>query len=185
MTCNNIFPTPFGVAAVIYHESPFLIIEILLPRPNRNDLAKAIKKSRGENTGSHQKALIVSESISDYFKGKPIRLPWQWMDLDGYTGLQRSVLATVADIPYGQLRSYRQIAEAIGRPRAYRFVGTTLAKNRFPILIPCHRVVKSDYSIGRFSGGTDLKRKLIELEAANRYRDPISDQAQSAGFPGS
>ena len=50
-------------------------------------------------------------------------------------------------------------------PRAYRFVVTTLANNPFPILIPCHRVIRSDSSFGQFGGGTDLKRKMIELEA--------------------
>jgi len=63
------------------------------------------------------------------------------------------------------LRSYRDIAVAVGRPRAYRFVGTTLANNPFPILIPCHRVIRSDGSFGLFGGGSDMKRKLIELEA--------------------
>ena len=57
------------------------------------------------------------------------------------------------------------VTTAVGRTRAYRFVGTTLANNPFPILIPCHRVIRSDGSFGRFGGGSDLKRKLIELEA--------------------
>ncbi|OEU65612.1 MAG: hypothetical protein BBJ57_04445 [Desulfobacterales bacterium PC51MH44] len=108
---------------------------------------------------------MVKESLSDYFKGKPIQPPWGWMDIGGFTKLQRSVLIATADIPYGELRSYKQIAQAINRPRAYRFVGTTLANNPFPILIPCHRVIRSDSSFGQFGGGTDLKRKMIELEA--------------------
>ena len=82
----------------------------------------------------------------------------------GLTLLQKLVLRATTDIPYGSVRSYKQIAEAIHRPRAYRFVGSTLAKNPFPILIQCHRVIRSDSSLGQFGGGTDLKRKLIEIE---------------------
>ena len=86
--------------------------------------------------------------------------------MGGLTRLQQSVLAATADIPYGELRSYKEVAEAVHCPRAYRFVGTTLAKNTFPIVIPCHRVIRSDGSFGQFGGGTDLKRKMIELEAS-------------------
>ena len=86
------------------------------------------------------------------------------MDMSGLTRLQKSVLAATAKTPYGTVRSYRAIAGTIDRPRAYRFIGTTLAKNRFPILIPCHRIIKSDGSIGQFRGGADLKRKLIQRE---------------------
>ncbi|MBW1836306.1 MAG: MGMT family protein [Deltaproteobacteria bacterium] len=82
----------------------------------------------------------------------------------GLTNLQQSVLVATTKIPYGDLRSYQAIAVTIGRPRAYRSVGSALAKNPFPILIPCHRVIRSDNSIGQFGGGA-LKRKLIELEA--------------------
>ena len=174
MTSHTIIPTPFGVAALIYHDDPFLLIEVLLPPVNRKNLVDAVTRNREENTCSHPKALIVLRLLSEYFKGKPIQPPWQWMDVNGYTSLQKAVLAATADIPYGQVRSYREIAEAVGRSRAYRFVGTTLAKNRFPLLIPCHRVVKSDSSIGRFGGGTDLKRKLIEREkAASKGRETL------------
>ena len=83
----------------------------------------------------------------------------------GLTNFQQSVLVATTKIPYGALRSYQAIAVTIGRPRAYRAVGSALAKNPFPILIPCHRVIRSDNSIGQFGGGTALKQRLIELEA--------------------
>ncbi|MEA3438105.1 MAG: MGMT family protein [Thermodesulfobacteriota bacterium] len=94
-----------------------------------------------------------------------IKPPWEWMDMSGLTKLQQLVLRATADIPSGSVRFYKQIAEAINRPLSYRFVGSTLAKNPFPILIPCHRVIRSDSSLGRFGGGTDLKKELIEMEA--------------------
>jgi len=106
----------------------------------------------------------ASECIENYFKGTAIKPPWEWMDMAGLTPLQQLVLRVTVDIPYGSVRSYKQVAEAIHRPKAYRFVGSTLAKNPFPILIPCHRVIRSDSSLGQFGGGTDLKRELIEME---------------------
>ncbi len=165
---NLIFSTPFGDAAIIYREGPFLIIKILLPLPNKKDIIESIGRDKLGKPGLHEKASIISGSIIDYFKGRPIHIPWppwEWMDMSRLTMLQKSVLVATAGIPYGKLRTYKDIAEAIHRSRAYRFVGTTLANNPFPILIPCHRVIRSDFSLGRFSGGTDLKRKLIELEA--------------------
>jgi methylated-DNA-[protein]-cysteine S-methyltransferase len=61
--------------------------------------------------------------------------------------------------------SYKTIAAAVDRPKAYRFVGTTLAINPFPILIPCHRVIRSDGAIGEYGGGSALKKWLIDLES--------------------
>jgi methylated-DNA-[protein]-cysteine S-methyltransferase len=87
--------------------------------------------------------------------------------MEGITELQKAVLVATATIPYGELKTYKQIAEAIKNPRAYRFVGTALAKNPFPILIPCHRVIRSDLTFGQFGGGAELKRKLIDLEDRN------------------
>ena len=164
MTAYLIFTTPLGHMAVIYRVTPFAVIKILLPSKDKEGLVNAVKAFGRQHTGFHDNAFRVKESILDYFKGKPIPPPWGWLETGGLTELQKSVLASTADIPYGGLRSYRDIAVAVGRPRAYRFVGTTLANNPFPILIPCHRVIRSDGSFGRFGGGSDMKKKLIALE---------------------
>jgi len=165
MICYLIFTTPLGHMAVIYRVTPFAVIKILLPSQDKKGLVNAAETFGRHHTGFHDNAFRVKESIIDYFKGKPISLPWGWLETGGLTELQKSVLASTADIPYGELRSYKEIAVAVGRARAYRFVGTTLANNPFPILIPCHRVIRSDGSFGRFGGGSDLKKKLIGLEA--------------------
>jgi methylated-DNA-[protein]-cysteine S-methyltransferase len=165
MICYLIFKTPLGHMALIYRATPFVVIKILLPGRDKAGLVNTVKTFGPQGTGSHDKALRVKQSIIDYFKATPISPPWEWLDTKGLTKLQQSVLASTAHIPYGELRSYKDIAAAVGRARAYRFVGTTLANNPFPILIPCHRVIRSDGSFGRFGGGSDLKKKLIELEA--------------------
>ncbi len=159
-----VFPTPFGDAAIIYTDKPFLILKVFLPQRHRKYLAKTIEKDWQAKAGAHPNALKIAGIIEEYFKGTAVKPPWEWMDMAGLTQLQQLVLRATTDIPYGSVRSYKQIADAIHRPRAYRFVGSTLAKNPFPILIPCHRVIRSDSSLGQFGGGTDLKRELIEME---------------------
>lgn len=160
-----VFQTPLGDAAIIYTDKPFLILNVLLPQKYKKELVKTIEKDWQAKAGANPNALKIAGIIEKYFEGAAIKPPWKWMDIAGLTQLQQLVLRATADIPYGSVRSYKQIAESIHRPRAYRFVGSALAKNPFPILVPCHRVIRSDSSLGKFGGGTDLKRNLIDLEA--------------------
>jgi methylated-DNA-[protein]-cysteine S-methyltransferase len=106
----------------------------------------------------------MCKDIQAYFRGASIKARWEFLDLSGLTPLQRSVLKAVSSVPHGEVRSYGQVAAQIGHPGACRFVGTTLAKNPFPILIPCHRIVRADGSAGGFYGGTDLKERMLLLE---------------------
>ncbi|WP_300609433.1 MGMT family protein [Methanohalophilus sp.] len=86
------------------------------------------------------------------------------MDLSELSDFERRVLQFTRLIPYGKTLTYSELAEAIGNHGAARAVGTALRKNPYPLLIPCHRVVRKD-GIGNYAfGGTDLKRKLIEME---------------------
>ncbi len=88
-------------------------------------------------------------------------------DLRGLSEFERAVLLKALEIPDGEVRPYRWIAKEIGHPDAVRAVGTALAKNPVPLLIPCHRVVRSDGSIGNYSlGGRRAKRTLLQVEGA-------------------
>jgi len=104
--------------------------------------------------------------LKDYFNGDSVDFGRLRLDLSGYTEFQSDVLEAVASIPSGEVRSYKQVAEMVGRPRAYRAVGNAVGNNRTPIVIPCHRVIRSDGSIGHFGGGVRLKRFLLRLEGA-------------------
>lgn len=77
---------------------------------------------------------------------------------------QLKVWREISKIPYGQTRTYKKIARAIGNPFAYRAVGQACKRNPFPILIPCHRVIKSNGSFGGYSGGIKKKKLLLDLE---------------------
>lgn len=87
------------------------------------------------------------------------------VDLRLASGFRLSVLGHLRSIPYGTTESYSKVAAAVGSPAAVRAVGSACANNPVPLIIPCHRVVRSDGTIGQFGGGTEAKRLLLALEA--------------------
>ena len=103
--------------------------------------------------------------LGEYFEGdrKSFELP---LKLTG-TEFQVRVLEELQRIPYGETKSYRDIAERIGRPKAVRAVGAANGRNPIPIIIPCHRVIGSHGELTGFGGGLDTKEALLRLEAEN------------------
>ncbi len=91
------------------------------------------------------------------------------LDLRG-TPFQRKVWSALAKIPYGQTRSYKEIAEAIGRPRAFRAVGSANGSNSVPLILPCHRVIESNGGLGGFGHGLKAKNQLLDFEKAHVLR---------------
>lgn len=164
MISYHICPTALGYAAILFQTRPFLVKRILLPRSHKNALTKEIQRIGPAKPGRSVAVLDMCKDMKAYFKGTPIETPWKFLDLGGLTPLQRSVLGAVASVPHGHVRSYGKIAAQVGRPRACRFVGTTLAQNPFPIFIPCHRIVRADGSLGGFGGGAKLKKCMLSLE---------------------
>jgi len=100
-----------------------------------------------------------------YFGGGIVGFPDK-LDLEEASPFQRRVWAVTRLIPYGNTRSYKWVAEQIGKPGASRGAGQALSKNPLPIIIPCHRVVKADGRLGGFGGGLEMKRRLLNLEAS-------------------
>src|SRR5216683_5500954 len=93
------------------------------------------------------------------------RLPERYFDLRSVTEFERAVLLKALEIPRGEIRTYGWIAAQIGHPLAVRAVGSALRKNPVPVLIPCHRVVRSDGHIGEYAlGGSDAKRQILAAE---------------------
>lgn len=107
----------------------------------------------------------VARELDEYFTGarRHFDLP---LDFQLATGFRRAVLGQLPTIGYGQTASYAQVAAAAGHPRAFRAAGTACALNPLPVVVPCHRVVKSDGSPGRYRGGPAAKQLLLNLEAA-------------------
>jgi methylated-DNA-[protein]-cysteine S-methyltransferase len=107
----------------------------------------------------------ATRQLAEYFEGSRTRFDLP-LDFRLSKGFRRSVLDHLPEIGYGQTWSYAEVAQAAGSPRAVRAVGTACATNPLPVVVPCHRVVRSDGSYGQYLGGVEAKRKLLTLEAA-------------------
>jgi methylated-DNA-[protein]-cysteine S-methyltransferase len=103
--------------------------------------------------------------LKEYWAGRRTRFTLP-IDLKG-SPFQRAVWQELQTIPYGTTRSYSEVADAIGRPKAVRAVGTAIGQNPIPIMIPCHRVVGKDGRLAGYRGGLALKRELLRLESAH------------------
>ena len=169
----HICDAAFGYAAILFQTEPFFVKRIFLPHSYKRALRKQIQRTGPAKPGHTPAVVSLCKDIQAYFTGTPIKVRWKFFDLSGLTPLQRSVLKAVAGVPHGEIRSYSQIAAQVGHPRACRFVGTTLAQNPLPILIPCHRIVRADGSPGGFYGGTDLKKRLLLLEKGGLVKSGV------------
>ncbi len=107
------------------------------------------------------------DRLERYASGQVVDLSDLPIDLSPFTTFQRAVLSACRSIPHGETRTYGQLAETVGRPRAARAVGNVMRRNRYPLIVPCHRVVGVNGMCG-FSApdGVDLKRRLLALEGA-------------------
>lgn len=103
--------------------------------------------------------------LDEYFAGRRRRfdVPLDWALTRAF---RREVLRATAEIPYGETASYRHVATVAGSPGAVRAAGSALATNPVPILVPCHRVLRSDGGLGQYRGGADAKARLLALERA-------------------
>jgi methylated-DNA-[protein]-cysteine S-methyltransferase len=107
----------------------------------------------------------VAREIDEYF-GRRRRVFDLTLDLSLSRGFRQLVQMHLPEIGYGQTRSYRDVAELVGNPRAVRAVGTACATNPLPIVVPCHRVVRTDGTLGGYIGGPEAKTALLTMEAA-------------------
>ncbi|MFB3880018.1 MAG: methylated-DNA--[protein]-cysteine S-methyltransferase [Armatimonadota bacterium] len=106
----------------------------------------------------------LAADLRRYFAGERVGFSRYRLDLSGVPPFLAKALRQARGIPYGQVRSYGWLAAAAGNPRAARAAGQAMARNRLPIIVPCHRVIASDGSLGGFGGGLEMKRRLLELE---------------------
>lgn len=117
---------------------------------------------------SHIKSL--QDELLEYASGSRRKFDVK-VDIRAGTPFQKSVWRAIAKIPWGETRSYKWIANSIGRPKAVRAVANACGANPVPIVIPCHRVIASDGSLGGFSCGIGIKRKLLAIEGSTQPRN--------------
>ena len=165
-----IFLTAWGWAGFVVDRKSLRIF--ILPEERKEGVLFRIRKELKCNNlfedNRGWKNLI--QKVKEYYTGKKVGFTDHQLNLDNYTNFQKKILQTVKKIPYGETRSYKEAAEAAGYPRACRAVGNTMRNNRLPLIIPCHRVIKSDGSLGGFSaeGSIALKKKMIDLESEGK-----------------
>jgi methylated-DNA-[protein]-cysteine S-methyltransferase len=144
------------------------LVAATLPCPSdRGAIWLLGRRVRSAERDDELKPALVKR-LESYFLGSREQFPDK-LDLSGATPFQRDVWQATREIPYGETRSYRWIAVKIGKPGAVRAVGQALGRNPLPVIVPCHRVVAADGSIGGFTGGIWMKRRLLGLEMKTVY----------------
>ncbi|MGM0465944.1 MAG: methylated-DNA--[protein]-cysteine S-methyltransferase [Acidobacteriota bacterium] len=126
-------------------------------------LVDQYKKSNISLTFSEQEFKLETELFRRYFEGKPVDFSSLKLDFSAGTPFQRKIWDITQKIPFGCVETYKSIAQKINH-KGYRSVGNALGKNPFLIAVPCHRVIKTDGSLGGFGAGLDLKKYLLHLE---------------------
>ena len=158
--------SPFG--NLLIAATPIGLVRLAFERENHEhvlaDLAVAISPRMLE---SGQRTDQIARQLDEYFAGERQMFDVA-TDLRLVDGFRRIVIANLATIGYGETSSYATVAIRVGSPKAVRAVGSACAHNPVPIVIPCHRVVRSDGSIGQYLGGIETKAALLALEAAAR-----------------
>lgn len=157
-----VFETCLGWMAAI--GSVFGLQRIILPRHSKSAILEQISQNNWLLVDNRYSELSgLAEDIRHYLEGKDIVFHYR-LDLIAATEFQKQVWHVVKNIPYGQTRSYSWVTKVLGLPGGARAVGQALARNPLPIIVPCHRVINSDGSLGGFSGGMELKRRLLQIE---------------------
>ena len=159
-----IFNTDLGWVGIL--GSATGLLRITLPQSSAHEALKLLGDSVNHATQALHLFKDLMERLRSYFSGHKVNFPDK-LDLSQATTFQREVWEVTRLIPYGETRSYAWVAEQIGKPKAVRAVGQALGRNPLPIIIPCHRVIASDSKLGGYSGGLELKKYLLRLEATS------------------
>ena len=159
-------PSAFGTLGIVWREiseGP-KVCRLLLPN-ERIPAEKVVRTTYvGIRTLSNPTIRLLAEQIQSFLAGKAVDFQISLIDLGQCSEFQKRVLLAEHQIPRGWVSTYGRIARSLGIPNAARAVGTALSRNPVPIIIPCHRAIRSNGDLGGFRGGLEMKRALLELE---------------------
>jgi len=165
-TTHHVRQTPYGPIAILWsiHEGRPKILCIALLKP-RASAARSFNTLFGSSKADTCAEIDRAAGLIEAFlHGEDVHFPLEILRMDLCSDFQRRVLRAEYGIPRGLVSTYGLIAGFLGRPLAARAVGTALARNPFPIFIPCHRAVRSDRTLGGYQGGRIMKRALLVME---------------------
>ncbi|MCB0861859.1 MAG: methylated-DNA--[protein]-cysteine S-methyltransferase [Solirubrobacterales bacterium] len=155
--------TPFGTLLVVSGGQG--VLRIALDAEQEEDVLGDLSRRVSPRIARTGRDVIAEARVQldSYFRGdlQHFDLPLDWQLTRGF---RREVLHETAAIPYGSTASYAEMAERAGSPRAVRAAGSALATNPLPIVVPCHRVLRSDGAVGSYLGGTSMKEALLAME---------------------
>jgi methylated-DNA-[protein]-cysteine S-methyltransferase len=157
--------TPIGDVVVAATERG--LVRVALPGESLDDVLTRLAQEVSPRILAYPQRLDEARrELDEYFEGNRQRfeLPLDWRL--SHPGFYRRVLRTTAKVPFGEVITYTDAAKRAGSPRAFRAAGTALGSNPIPIVVPCHRVVRSGGDLGNYGGGPELKRFLLEHEHA-------------------
>lgn len=158
--------TPFGTVFILWirkGDHP-KIVRILLPRPGMPSEEQVSKLYPNLQRSFCREIDEVARKINSFLEGDEIDFSLDSVDLSSCSKFQQSVLGAEYRISRGRVSTYGLIAKYLGKSRGARAVGRALATNPFPIIVPCHRAIRSDRHLGGFQGGIAVKRALLENE---------------------
>jgi len=158
--------SPFGRVGLAWtvRNGVFRILRVFLPTRDV-PMADHIRRNLpGSKRQSSEASGLILEGIRRMLRGRVFEYNLSVLDLESCTDFQQRVLLEDRKIPRGRASTYGKIAERVGQPKGARAVGSALAANPFPLLIPCHRVVRSNGDLGGFQSGPQMKKALLEME---------------------
>ena len=162
----RLFSSPFGTFSIVWYETEKgpKVRRVFLPREGSK--VKILVRTVFAEAKPLSCSMIqeVGKEIQRFLEGEAVRFKLHSVDLEKCSLFQRRVLLAEYAIPRGWISTYGRIAESLRIPGGARAVGSALAHNPFPIIIPCHRAIKSDGELGGFQGGLKMKRALLRLE---------------------
>jgi methylated-DNA-[protein]-cysteine S-methyltransferase len=161
------FNTDMGWLGIL--GSSYGLVRITLPHPSAQEAKQLLGNRVKEAAYSADFFADLIKRLRAYLGGHRVSFPDK-LDLSPATAFQREVWKVTRLIPYGETRSYSWVAEQMGKAGTVRAVGKALAANPLPIIIPCHRVVAKDGKLGGYSGGVEMKKYLLWLEASASIR---------------
>ena len=163
MRRHAVTETPLGWVAVLQTEKG--IRRTTLPQPSAEAALAQLRQHEGD-PGKHDPEPLVEvlARLRAFYAGEPVQFGDLLVDLDGRPPFARLVWEHVRAVPWGQVRTYGEVARLVGRPRATRAVGRAMATNPVPPIVPCHRVIGSGGRLTGFGGGLDMKARLLTAE---------------------
>lgn len=161
-----ILSSSFGTLGVVWQNDGIglKVHRVFLPKEDISAQRTVLVDFAGARSGSCPSMEALGDRMTRFLEGEAVDFPLDVIALERCSAFKRNVLLAEHSIPRGYVSTYGRIAKNLGIPGGARAVGKALSRNPFPILIPCHRAIKSSGELGGFQGGLQMKRKLLELE---------------------